>query len=142
MSGQPDALIVTAAVWVAAAVATRAACSLLRARRTGRALTAVVLTTAACAGGVANAQPPHPRPAATPSLAWGAAEPVDSGVVVRPGDCLWAITARQLGEPTAAQVAAHWPDWWRANRRVIGADPNVIHPGQRLRRPTPMPRRH
>jgi nucleoid-associated protein YgaU len=63
-------------------------------------------------------------------------------VIVRPGDCLWAITARELRDPTSVRIAAHWPGWWHANRRVIGPDPNLIHPGQRLRRPGSMPRRH
>jgi nucleoid-associated protein YgaU len=43
--------------------------------------------------------------------------------LVRPGETLWAIAARQYGYPTAfADIAG-------ANR--IG-DPNLIHPGQRL----------
>jgi hypothetical protein len=52
-------------------------------------------------------------------------------LVVRPGDTLWAIAARQYGYPTAfADIAG-------ANR--IG-DPNLIHPGQRLVLPTvPIP---
>lgn len=62
-------------------------------------------------------------------------------VVVRPGDSLWTIARSALGpDPTAADVAAHWPRIHRANRAVIGADPDLIHPGQRLRlppRPTP-----
>jgi nucleoid-associated protein YgaU len=58
-------------------------------------------------------------------------------LVVRAGDSLWSLTARDLGtHATPAQVAAGWPRLYAANRRAIGADPNLIHPGQRLVPPT------
>jgi nucleoid-associated protein YgaU len=54
-------------------------------------------------------------------------------VVVRRGDTLWDIAARQLGpDASAADVAAEWPRWHRANREVIGSDPDLLLPGQRL----------
>ena len=54
-------------------------------------------------------------------------------VTVQAGDCLWTIAARALGpEATDAQIAAAWPSWYAANRAVIGADPNLLQPGQRL----------
>jgi nucleoid-associated protein YgaU len=54
-------------------------------------------------------------------------------VVVRRGDSLWDIAARHLGpEATAAEVAVEWPRWHRANRAVIGPDPDLLAPGQRL----------
>lgn len=57
----------------------------------------------------------------------------DSVVVVRRGDTLWDITARHLGDGATDQdVAEQWPLWYAANRDVIGADPDLIHPGQRL----------
>jgi nucleoid-associated protein YgaU len=57
-------------------------------------------------------------------------------VVVLRGDSLWEIAARRLGPAaTEAQIAAEWPRWWAANRDVIGPDPNLIRPGQRLRPP-------
>jgi nucleoid-associated protein YgaU len=57
-------------------------------------------------------------------------------VTVRSGDSLWAIADRQLGPGAGTrEVAAAWPRWWAANRTTIGADPNVIHPGQRLTAP-------
>lgn len=57
--------------------------------------------------------------------------------VVRPGDSLWSLTARALGaHATPIQIAAGWPRLYAANRRAIGADPNLIHPGQRLVPPT------
>ncbi|GEP38740.1 hypothetical protein NPS01_24030 [Nocardioides psychrotolerans] len=62
-------------------------------------------------------------------------------VVVQPGDSLWEIAATALG-PGAdpAAVSAHWQRIHQLNRHVVGADPDVIHPGQHLAmpsRPTP-----
>ncbi len=58
-------------------------------------------------------------------------------VVVKGGDSLWSIVAEALG-PYASDVdvALAWPGWYRANRDTIGADPNIIHPGQVLQAPT------
>jgi nucleoid-associated protein YgaU len=57
-------------------------------------------------------------------------------VLVRPGDTLWAIAARELGPgATAAQVAAEWPRWHAANLHRIGPDPDLIVPGWHLRPP-------
>jgi nucleoid-associated protein YgaU len=54
-------------------------------------------------------------------------------VVVRPGDTLWTIAARRLGTTaTPALTAATWPRWYAANRPLIGPDPDLILPGQRL----------
>jgi nucleoid-associated protein YgaU len=59
-------------------------------------------------------------------------------VVVRRGDSLWSIAARDLGPGASdAEVAAQWPRWWHANRAVIGPDPDLILPGTRLRPPPP-----
>lgn len=57
--------------------------------------------------------------------------------VVEPGDSLWAIACRTLRaatgtEPTSAEVDAFWPRIYEANRNLIGGDPDLIHPGQRL----------
>jgi nucleoid-associated protein YgaU len=61
---------------------------------------------------------------------------LEDEVVVRRGDTLWAIAARHLGpDASAAQVAAAWPRWYAANRRVIGADPDLLRPGQLLEPP-------
>jgi len=57
-------------------------------------------------------------------------------VTVRPGDSLWRIAAAHLGRaPTAARVAAAWPRWFAANRAVIGADPDLLVPGEVLHAP-------
>jgi hypothetical protein len=75
-----------------------------------------------------NTHPPH------------SARPARHGgdVVVRPGDSLWGIATAQLAPSgTPAQTAAAWPRWYAANRTVIGADPGLIKPGQRLAPPAP-----
>lgn len=66
----------------------------------------------------------------------GAAAAPRRTVVVAPGDSLWRIAAATL-PPTAddATIAAAWPDWYDANRAVIGADPDLIRPGQALQAP-------
>lgn len=75
------------------------------------------------------------------SLDWPRSSRPRAAVLVRPGDCLWTITTRALGPgATTARVAATWPGWWRSNRAVIGPDPDVVLPGQRLRPPVPRPR--
>ena len=145
MPGSPDALVVDMASWSAAAAGICLVCSLLRAKRAGRAVAALLVAAGATAGGVASAAAPKPHPSAQPSLDWAPSDNrprTGRDVLVRPGDCLWAITARELPDPSAARVSARWPSWWRTNRRVIGSDPNLIHPGQRLRRPEPHLWRH
>jgi nucleoid-associated protein YgaU len=57
--------------------------------------------------------------------------------VVHRGDTLWGIARRHLaGDPSGADVAKTWPRWYRANRHVIGSDPNLIRSGQRLHAPS------
>ncbi|EFC83176.1 hypothetical protein FrEUN1fDRAFT_3663 [Parafrankia sp. EUN1f] len=75
---------------------------------------------------------PATAPGAPPqnpmSSAGGSAE-----IVVLRGDSLWSIVARHLGPgATSEQIAAEWPRWWSANADVIGPDPDLILPGQRL----------
>ena len=84
-----------------------------------------------------TAGPTETGPAPAPS-----ARPLPAGtrrvavVVVRPGDSLWAIAARDLGVGApAARVARAWPRWWAANRDVLGDAPDLIHPGTRLDAP-------
>jgi resuscitation-promoting factor RpfA len=63
-----------------------------------------------------------------------AATPTAGGeVVVGPGDTLWSIAAAHL--PPAASDASIdqlWHEWYAANRQLIGPDPSLLHPGQRL----------
>ena len=65
----------------------------------------------------------------------GAAEPAakPSTVVVQSGDTLWAIARGRLGPDADVATTAREVDRWHdANREVIGGDPDLIHPGQRL----------
>src|SRR5262245_25300179 len=60
----------------------------------------------------------------------------DPALVVVPGDTLWGIAARELGdEPSNREIAERWPRWYASNRDVIGPDPDLILPGQRLSPP-------
>lgn len=53
--------------------------------------------------------------------------------LVRPGDSLWAIAEERLGSgATAGEVADHWHRIYERNADVIGPDPDLILPGQRL----------
>jgi len=54
------------------------------------------------------------------------AAPRVPSVRVVPGDTLWDIAVRRLGAGTS------WPAIYALNRDVIGPDPGVITPGQRL----------
>lgn len=66
----------------------------------------------------------------------GSKRAASAPVVVHRGDTLWAIAAAHLpdGAP-AAQIDAAWREWYAANRAVIGADPNLVIPGQQLSPP-------
>lgn len=60
--------------------------------------------------------------------------------VVEPGDSLWRIAGATLAtrrgiNPSSAEIAQFWPSIYEANRAVIGADPNLILPGQHLEIP-------
>ncbi len=65
------------------------------------------------------------------------AAPTDD-YVVRSGDSLWSIAR---AHPAGASTDERWRAIWRANRDVVGDDPDLIHPGQALRLPdtTPTP---
>ncbi|MDQ1697214.1 MAG: hypothetical protein QOJ03_2567 [Frankiaceae bacterium] len=126
-----------------------------------RRMLALALGSGLSVGGVtpsayADAGPvaPHPataQPSAPESLDWpgiGArprlvATRASDPVVVHRGDSLWAIAERALCRRslpcavTDEAVAAAWPDWWATNRHVIGSDPDLIRPGQRLASPAP-----
>ena len=77
---------------------------------------------------------PVPGPTSTPAPPSADAAPANgSTVAVADGDSLWAIAARHLPPGASdAQIAAAWPQWYHANAATIGADPDVIHPGQVL----------
>ncbi|MEX0429563.1 LysM peptidoglycan-binding domain-containing protein [Nocardioides sp. DS6] len=73
----------------------------------------------------ARRQPPAPPPPARRALA-----------VVRPGDTLWSIAAARLpDDATDARIATAWRELYDLNHDVIGADPDLIEPGQHLTLP-------
>lgn len=74
--------------------------------------------------GAANIRPPTPAPSSAPPS--GTPRPAATTYTVRPGDSLWAIAQRFYGN------GALWPRIYAANRGVIGANPNLIYPGERL----------
>ncbi len=67
---------------------------------------------------------PHPR--AHP-------QPAPRTRVVLPGDSLWSLSADLLGPGASpARLDRTWRRIARLNRDVVGADPDLIHPGDRL----------
>ncbi|MDU0349825.1 LysM peptidoglycan-binding domain-containing protein [Actinomyces sp. MRS3W] len=67
------------------------------------------------------------------------AEPADAATShrVKAGESLWAITAKLLGpDASPADIAAAWPQLYRANTETIGTDPGLIRPGAVLTIPT------
>jgi LysM domain len=56
------------------------------------------------------------------------------GYTVAAGDTLWDIAAGHLvpAERSAATIHRYWHQVYRANRSVVGADPDLIHPGTQL----------
>ena len=101
---------------------------------------------AAPSGVSAADEHPAPTPALAglpmPDRATGAAHPpahhpghraTPRTVVVRAGDCLWRLAAADLpADASAARISARWQAIHRLNVAVIGPDPDLIHPGQRL----------
>lgn len=56
-------------------------------------------------------------------------------VTVLPGDCLWAIAARDLsGDASRADIASHTQRWFEANRTTLSS-PDLLRPGQVLKAP-------
>ena len=54
---------------------------------------------------------------------------------VMPGDTLWGIAGEVLATTDMRRIARYWPLIHRENRDVIGADPNLLRPGQVLTLP-------
>jgi hypothetical protein len=68
-----------------------------------------------------------------------AAATAPSVVTVRAGDTLWAIARRFLPpDATTTEIAAAWRRIARANANRLGAGPDLIYPGTRLRVPRPL----
>lgn len=88
------------------------------------------------------ARPPTPPKTASPAdpllvRTPRAAATTQEQVVVRRGDTLWDLASRHLGPAASdAEIAASWPRWYEANAATIGADPDLLLPGQVLRPPS------
>jgi nucleoid-associated protein YgaU len=54
---------------------------------------------------------------------------------VLPGDTLWSIAAERLATDDVRRIARYWPRIHRANREVIGPNPDLLRPGQVLELP-------
>jgi hypothetical protein len=55
---------------------------------------------------------------------------------VQAGESLWSIASDELRtDATPADVASASTAWYEANRSTIGADPDLILPGQQLAAP-------
>ncbi len=83
---------------------------------------------------VATTTGPTPAPTLAPTPAPTSAEGTAPAgdYVVRPGDSLWSIAvAHPARDGTGTDE--RWRAIWRANRAVVGDDPDLIHPGQALR---------
>lgn len=75
-----------------------------------------------------------PKVAARTDLLVPQARPSVAGsVVVKRGDTLWSIAARDLGvDAGTVDVTRAWHAWYDANRETIGDNPDLILPGMRL----------
>jgi nucleoid-associated protein YgaU len=82
----------------------------------------------------ATPAPATPAPAApTPtSPDTSTATSPDTTHAVVPGDTLWGLAAAANPRASPAQLASSWQRWYTANRDVIGADPDLLLPGQLL----------
>lgn len=78
-----------------------------------------------------------PRPAADLTGDPAAPAALTGAVVrVRPGDSLWRLAARRLApDASTADLASYTRRVHACNRDVIGPDPDLLRPGQRLRLP-------
>ena len=103
-----------------------------RLRRLLVAPVAVTAVTVVAVGGPAHAEGRHDlsglalpdRPTAAAADSVHPAAPTAPAVTVRAGDTLWSIAGGD-----------DWPEWYAANRDVIGPDPDLIRPGQVLTPP-------
>jgi hypothetical protein len=95
----------------------------------------VAPSTAPASAVVAGAVPDWPAGSATADPR----APTGAHVVLR-GECLWDVAAGWLHQrsgtaPTDAEIAAAVRAWWSVNAGVIGADPDLLLPGQVLSPP-------
>jgi nucleoid-associated protein YgaU len=84
-------------------------------------------------------KPPEPSTSSATSRFPGAGSTAAT-YLVRPGDSLWRIAERTLadrhgGVPMRAEIARFWPRIYETNRALVGANPDLIFPGQHLEIP-------
>lgn len=98
------------------------------------AASAATVPVAACGQGRVDLDRPAAPACGVPAAPAAPGEPDTlRDYVVRPGDSLWSIAARELGPAAGASaVARRWPAWWAENRATIGPDPGLVRPGQAL----------
>jgi nucleoid-associated protein YgaU len=81
--------------------------------------------------------PDRPTVAGTTHRPVEGARRVREVVAVRAGDTLWALARSRLRDRAdVAAIARDVDRWYRTNHDVIGGDPDLIHPGQRLTAPS------
>jgi hypothetical protein len=85
-------------------------------------------------GGPSKTAPLPPSLGHRPSQTMPGYRAEASDHTVEAGDTLWDIAAANLvpAERSAATIHRYWQQVYRANRQVVGADPDLIHPGTRL----------
>lgn len=87
-----------------------------------------------------DAEGPRRRPGVFPKASGHAQPHLRSGTEswhrVQAGETLWSIAAETLDTRDMRRIARYWPRIHKANRSVIGPNPDLIRPGQRLRLPS------
>jgi nucleoid-associated protein YgaU len=72
----------------------------------------------------------------TPVASMAGAPPTAPAVDVRQGDSLWRLAEAELpADASPADIERQWRAIWRANHDTVGADPDLILPGQHLTMP-------
>lgn len=89
-------------------------------------------------GGSAGRLPVPARPDGVLRAAVPDATDKHRRVVVREGESLWRLAAARLPGAEDSAVQAAVAATYRANRHLIGPDPDLIQPGQRLVLPVPL----
>lgn len=78
-------------------------------------------------------QPEPEQPAVAPTMTGKN----DLLVTVHGGESLWSIAAAHLPDGASNSDIDHaWRAWYSTNRKVIGANPDLVIPGQQLTAPT------
>lgn len=80
-----------------------------------------------------------PQPISLPlqRVAGGTPRATPTEVIVQVGDSLWSIAAAHLEHDASnAQIAAAWPRWYEANKKIIGQNPDHLELGLVLQMPT------